>query len=153
MSTRRDTHRFTHDAALAAAQEALVLAMTAGGPMPDGFDAGAVRAAARGILLKRAAEVARAWPALAASYGTSWTEAFTGWAAERPTRGSHRDGWDLARERAAGLTAEAVRELAFAEARWSYDGESAPRPRRLAVRRVPGGAVLQVLGRVRVLGR
>ena len=141
------------DAGLAAAQEALVRAMTAGGPLPDGFDAGAVRAAAHGILLKRAGEVARAWPALAATYGASWKGAFAAWAAERPTRGSFRDGWDFAREHRDRLAGDAARELALAEVRWSYDGREPPRPRRAAVRRLPGGAAVLFRGRVRVLGR
>ncbi|MFB4315680.1 hypothetical protein [Actinomadura sp. 21ATH] len=137
-----------YDPGLAAAQEALVRAMAAGGPMPAGFDAGAVRAAADGILLKRAGEVARAWPALAASFGTSWRGAFTAWARERPVRGSFRDGWDFARAHRDGLDPAAARELALAEVRWSYDGTAPPRRRRAAVRRVPGGFALQVLGRV-----
>ncbi|TDD90733.1 hypothetical protein E1293_03235 [Actinomadura darangshiensis] len=141
------------DADLAAAQEALVRAMAAGGPMPVGFDAGAVRAAAHGILLKRAGEVARAWPALGASYGASWKDVFAGWAAERPAQGSFRDGWDFARAHRGGLAGDAARELALAETRWSYDGESPPRPRRAALRRVPGGVVVQFQGRMRTFGR
>ncbi|NDU77453.1 hypothetical protein GWI34_33265 [Actinomadura sp. DSM 109109] len=141
------------DAGLAAAQEALVRAMTAGGPMPPGFDAEAVRAAAHGILLKRAGEVARTWPALAASYGPSWKGVFAEWAARRPTRGSFRDGWDFARDHRDRLAGDAARELALAGVRWSYDGQGPPRPRRAAVRRVPGGAAVAFRGRVRVLGR
>ncbi|MGC4955421.1 hypothetical protein ACLQ2P_19560 [Actinomadura citrea] len=141
------------DAGLAAAQEALVRAMTAGGPLPEGFDAEAVGAAAHGILLKRAGEVARAWPALAASYGASWKAAFAAWAAERPTRGSFRDGWDFARGDRGRLAGDAARELALAEVRWSYDGQDPPRPRGAAARRVPGGAAVVFRGRVRVFGR
>lgn len=146
-----DTSGF--DAGLAAAQEALVRAMTAGGPMPEGFDADAVRAAAHGILLKRAGEVARAWPALSASYGTSWKAVFAAWAAERPTRGSFRDGWDFARANRDRLAGDAARELALAEVRWSYDGQAPPRPRGVAARRVPGGVAAAFRGRVRVFGR
>ena len=138
------------DAELAAQQEALVRAMTADGPMPAGFDAGAVRAAAHGILLKRAGEAARAWPALAASFGASWEPEFTRWAAGRPTRGSFLDGWDFARAHRDGLTGEAATELALAEVRWAHAGDSPPRPRRAAVRRVPGGAAVRVRGRTRV---
>ncbi|TDC78085.1 hypothetical protein E1285_37905 [Actinomadura sp. 7K507] len=127
--------------------------MTADGPVPDGFDAGAVRAAARGILLKRAGEVARAWPALAGSYGTSWKAVFAGWAAGRPTRGSFRDGWDFARAHRHDLTADAATELALAEVRWAHAGDSPPRPRKAAVRRVPGGAAVHVGGRTRVFRR
>ena len=141
------------DAELAAAQEALVRAMAAGGPMPAGFDAGAVRAAAHGIRLKRAGDVARAWPALAESYGASWKRAFGDWAAERPTLGSFRDGWDFARARRAELDADAARELALAEARWSYDGVAPPRLRRLAARRVPGGLAVTAGGRTKIIGR
>ncbi|MEV5825555.1 hypothetical protein AB0L25_08260 [Spirillospora sp. NPDC052242] len=141
------------DADLAAAQEALVRAMTAGGPMPAGFDGDAVRAAARSILRKRAGEVAHAWPALAASYGTSWGEAFAAWAAERPTRGAARDGRDFARAHRHELAPGAARELAMAEARWSYGREGAPRPRAVGMRRVPGGLAVAVRGRVRVLAR
>ncbi|WP_433478325.1 hypothetical protein ACQPZP_15580 [Spirillospora sp. CA-142024] len=140
------------DAELAAAQEALVRAMTADGPMPGGFDAEAVRAAAHGILLKRAGEVAGAWPALADSYGTSWKAVFTRWAAGRPTRGSFRDGWDFAREHRDDLEGDAARELSLAEVRWTYDGESPPRPRRASARRVPGGLAVQFRGRVRTFG-
>ncbi|WP_329520083.1 hypothetical protein [Spirillospora sp. NBC_01491] len=139
------------DAGLAAAQEALVRAMTAGGPLPAGFDPGDVGAAARSILRKRAGEVARAWPLLAGSFGDGWDDAFARWAAERPTSGSVRDAWDFARDHRAGLSPSAARELALTEARWAYDGASAPRRRRAAVRRVPGGLAVQVLGRVRVL--
>ncbi|MDL4819907.1 hypothetical protein [Actinomadura opuntiae] len=140
-------------AGLAAAQEALVRAMAAGGPVPGGFDADAVQAAAYGILLKRAGEVACAWPALAAAYGTSWKAEFAAWAAGRPTRGSFRDGWDFARAHRDGLAGDAARELALAEISWAYDGASAPRPRRAALRRVPGGVAVRFRGRVRTLGR
>jgi hypothetical protein len=138
---------------LAAAQEALVRAMTAGGPLPDGFDATAVGAAARGILYKRAGEVARAWPSLAASYGTSWKRAFADWASERPTRGSLCDGWDFARAHQGELSEEAVRELALVEARWCNDGHGGPRRRRMAVRRVPHGVAVQVSGQMWIFGR
>ncbi|QKG26498.1 hypothetical protein [Actinomadura verrucosospora] len=148
----KEANREAADAGLAAAQEALVRAMTAGGPMPAGFDGAAVRAAAHGILLKRAGEVARAWPALAAAYGASWKAEFAGWAAERPTGGSFRDGWDFARAHRGGLTGEAARELALAEISWAYDGASAPRRRRAALRRVPGGVAVLFRGRVRILG-
>ncbi|MFC5754009.1 hypothetical protein [Actinomadura rugatobispora] len=140
------------DTGLAAAQEALVRAIAAGGPLPPGFDPAGVAAAARSILYKRAGDVARTWPALAASYGTSWKETYAGWAAGRPTHGSIRDAWDFARQHAAELSAEAVRELALTEARWSYDGNGEPRRRRAAVRRVPGGLAVQIMGRARLIG-
>ncbi|WP_067478324.1 hypothetical protein [Actinomadura hibisca] len=141
------------DAGLAAAQEALVRHMTAGGPLPPGFDADAVHAAAVAILRKRAGAAARAWPRLATAYGPGWTEAFTAWAAERPTRGSLHDAWDFALARRDALPPPAAWELALAETRWAYDGDAPPRRRTVAVRRVPGGYAVQVRGRTRVFGK
>jgi hypothetical protein len=132
---------------LAEAQRRLVEALVEGGSVPPGFDPVRVGAAARALLRKRAGEVARSWPALAASYGSGWPGAFAEWARGRPTRGSWQDGWDFARAHQASLDPAAALELASCEARWSYDGASAPRRRRLGVRRVPGGVVVQVFGR------
>ena len=137
-------------------QAALVAALVAGAPAPAGFDAERLAAAGRALLHKRAGEVARAWPLLAAAHGAAWGTAFSAWADGRPPRGSQRVGWDLARELAAarGLPAPAAEELAVREAAWRYDGRGQPRPRRLpAVRRTPGGVVVQLAGRVRVLRR
>ncbi|MFG1999920.1 hypothetical protein ACGFNU_12305 [Spirillospora sp. NPDC048911] len=141
------------DTELAAAQEALVRAMTAGGPLPPGFDEGGVRAAAHAILRKRAGEVARVWPALAASYGQDWTGTFVRWAAGRPTNGSLRDGWDFARAHKDDLDRGAALELALMETRFTYDAASAPRPRRMAIRRIPGSVAFQLNGQTRVIGR
>lgn len=138
---------------LAAAQEALVAALVAGGPLPEGFDAVRVDAAAAALLHKRAGEVARAWPWLAAAYGREWRTEFAGWAAGRPTRGSWRDGWDFARDRRASPAGPAADELAMTEARWAYDGRSEPRPRRLAIRRLRDGVIIVAFGRARVLRR
>jgi hypothetical protein len=106
------------------------------------------------LLRKRAGEVARQWPALAAAHGREWTAAFSAWAATRPTQGSLRDGWDLARDLGPALPAGAAEEVAAREAAWSYDGRSAPRPRRMpAVRSVAGCLAVQIAGRVRILRR
>lgn len=129
---------------LARRQAELVAALVAGAPVPPGFDAARVGAAQRALLHKRAGEVARSWPMLAASAGDKWPREFAQWAAGRAPQGSFRDGWDLARAwSAAGrLTGPAAAELAEREATWRYDGRSAPRPRpswsrrwRLAIRR------------------
>ncbi len=141
---------------LADRQAALVAALTGAEPVPDGFDPARVEAARVALLRKRAGEVARQWPMLAAAHGERWKREFAGWAAARPTRGSLRDGWDLARDLLArdALPALAAAELAEREAEWRYDGHTAPRPRRgPAVRSVAGAVVLQVAGRVRVLRR
>jgi hypothetical protein len=53
---------------------------------------------------------------------------FVAWAERRPTNGSLRDGWDLARS-LAPLDGPAAAELAAREAAWRYDGQSAPNPR------------------------
>lgn len=137
---------------LAAAQAALVAALVAGGPVPPGFDAARVGIAARALLRKRAGEVARAWPHLAAGYGPRWAAAFAAWARGRPTRGSWLDGWDFARDHRGSLPPGAEQELARCEAGWRYDAEAEPRRRRVFAGRTPDGALIGVLGRARVLG-
>ncbi|MFC4106200.1 hypothetical protein ACFOX0_09655 [Micromonospora zhanjiangensis] len=130
----------------------MVAALVAGAPVPAGFDARLVGVARAALLRKRAGEVARHWPLLAA--GTPWPATFAGWADGRPTRGSLRDGWDLARDLAATgrLPATAAEELAVREAAWRYDGDQAPRPRRFpTVRRAGRAVVVQLAGRVWVL--
>jgi hypothetical protein len=139
---------------LADRQAALVAALTSGAPVPPGFDARLVEIARVSLLRKRAGEVARHWPGLAGALGGRWTPEFVHWAAERPTRGSLRDGWDLARELTATerLPPAAGAELATREATWHYDGATTPRPRRMpALRHAGGSVVLQVAGRVRTL--
>ncbi|MGR6320944.1 hypothetical protein Q2K19_21045 [Micromonospora soli] len=139
---------------LAARQAALVAALVAGGPLPPGFAPAPVAAARRALLRKRAGDVARHWPLLAAGLGVGWPATFTGWAAGRPTNGSLRDGWDLARElRDRGsLPPLGAEELATREATARYDGRTAPRPRRLpAVARAGDAVAVQVAGRVRLL--
>ncbi|MGC4854834.1 hypothetical protein ACLQ24_15940 [Micromonospora sp. DT4] len=139
---------------LAARQAELVAALVAGGPPPAGFAAGPLAAARAALLGKRAGEVARHWPLLAAGLGAAWLATFAGWAADRPTAGSLRDGWDLARalrERDT-LPPAGAEELAVREASLRYDGHTAPRPRRLpAVARASGAVAVQVAGRVRLL--
>ena len=141
---------------LAERQAALVAALTSGAPVPPGFDHRLVEVARVALLRKRAGEVARQWPELAAAFGGRWLREWSAWAADRPTQGSLRDGWDLARDLAvrAALPREAGAELAAREAAMHYDGRSAPRPRRLPAVRTAGGSVaLQAGGRVRILRR
>ena len=141
---------------LATRQAELVEALTGGKPVPYGFDAFKVDAARVALLRKRAGEVARQWPMLAAGLGDRWKPSFSSWAAARPTQGSLRDGWDYARDLSSRgeLPAIAGAELAEREARWSYDGSSAPRTRRgPAVRSAAGTVIVQVAGRVRIVRR
>ncbi len=118
---------------LAERQAALVAALVAGAEVPTGFDAERVSAARSALLVKRADEVAEAWPLFAVSLGADWRNRFAGWAAGRRPVGALRDGWDFARDLAAAgeLPELGGTELAERKARWRYDGRSAPRRRRL----------------------
>ncbi|MGC4805963.1 hypothetical protein [Micromonospora sp. DT233] len=139
---------------MAARQAALVATLVAGAPVPPGFAPAPVDAARRALLRKRAGDVARHWPLLAAGLGPAWPATFAGWAAGRPSNGSLRDGWDLARELRGrgGLPTLGAEELAGREAAARYDGKGAPRPRRLpALARVGGTVAVQLAGRVRLL--
>ena len=139
---------------LAERQAELVATLTSGAPVPPGFDDRLVQTARVALLRKRAGEVARQWPALAAAYGANWPREFARWAARRPTQGSLRDGWDLARDLGVSLPATAAEELAEREVAWRYDGVSAPRARRApALRRAAGSVVFQIAGRVRTVRR
>ncbi|MEV1329941.1 hypothetical protein AB0J20_10240 [Micromonospora costi] len=139
---------------LAARQAELVAALVADGPLPAGFEPAPLAAARVALLRKRAGDVARHWPLLAAGLGADWTATFAGWAAGRPTGGSLRDGWDLARvlHDRGTLPPLGAEELAVREAGARYDGQGPPRARRLpAVGRAGGAVAVQVAGRVRLL--
>jgi hypothetical protein len=120
---------------LADQQAAIVAALVAGAEVPPGFDTHRVLATSAALLRKRSGEVAAAWPLMAAAYGKSWTATFVAWAAPHPPAGSLRDGWDFARSAGEALPPLARQELAEHEARFSYDGTSAPRPRRFGALR------------------
>ncbi|MET8091187.1 hypothetical protein [Micromonospora sp. NPDC005220] len=144
----------TPRAGLAERQAELVAALVAGGEPPAGFAPGPLAATRAALLRKRAGEVARHWPLLAAGLGAGWSTTFADWAARRPTAGSLRDGWDLARELhdRQALPPAAAEELAVRKARLRYDGRRAPRPRRApAVGRAGGAVAVQIAGRVRLL--
>jgi hypothetical protein len=133
---------------LAARQAELVAALVAGGPVPSGFDPDRLAVARRALVRKRAGQAAAVWPLLAASLGPAWPDAFATSVAGRAPVGALRDGWDLAQGlRARGKLGDAAAiELAEHVVVFRHrDG----RPRRLpAVRRFPGGAVVQIGGRV-----
>lgn len=136
---------------LARRQADLVAALVRGGAIPDGFDEARVRATEEALLRKRAGEVGARWPTLRAQFGAQWTSAFSQWARGCAPRGSWRDGWDFARHLAArgDLHPAAAVDLAAAEAAYVYDGDHAPRRRRLpALRRHPHGVVVQIAGRL-----
>jgi hypothetical protein len=132
---------------LAAAQAALVAALVAGEPPPPGFDTARLDATARALRRKRAGEVARTWPCLAAGHGSRWTSVFAEWARDRPARGAWLDGWDFARAHRDSLGTAATLELLRCEAAWRHDAAGNPVRRRLYVSRVPGGLLLHAFGR------
>ncbi|MET8354566.1 MULTISPECIES: hypothetical protein [unclassified Micromonospora] len=139
---------------LADRQAELVATLVGGGPPPPGFAPTQLAATRAALLRKRAGEVARHWPLLAAGLGAGWSTTFAGWADRRPTAGSLCDGWDLARalDEQRALPPAAAEELAVRESRLRYDGHQAPRPRRLpAVARAGGAVAVQIAGRVRLL--
>ncbi|HEX5588562.1 MAG TPA: DUF692 domain-containing protein [Acidimicrobiia bacterium] len=80
------------------AQSALVAALVSDAPVPPGFRADRVRAAAHALARKRSREARAAWPALAAQFGSSFDERFARWAATAPGgRGGHDDALRFAR--------------------------------------------------------
>ncbi|MFI7001237.1 hypothetical protein [Nocardia sp. NPDC050175] len=81
---------------LAERQAALVRALVAGSPAPDGFDTEAVAAAARALLHKRAGEVARRFPVLVHTCGDDFTERFIAWAADKPKTSTASDATTFA---------------------------------------------------------
>jgi hypothetical protein len=116
---------------LAAGQAALVRALVGGGPVPAGFDPARVGATSDALARKRAREVARAWPVLAAELGDDFTRRFLADAAGRPppaSGGALADGLAFARAlaRHGRLPGEARVEAMVAAARLS------PRRARLA---------------------
>jgi hypothetical protein len=117
---------------LAAEQAALVRALVDGGPVPGGFDPGRVLATSAALARKRAREVARSWPVLAAELGEGFTGRFLADAARRPPPargGALADGLAFARAmaREGRLPPNARVEAMVAAARLSS------RPVRLAV--------------------
>jgi hypothetical protein len=136
---------------LAAEQAALVRALVAGGPVPEGFEPDRVRATAAALARKRAREVARAWPVLAADLGEVFTDRFVAFAAGRPppaTGGAMADGLAFARALARqGRLSDGARvEAMLAAARLS------PRPARLAATLAGRPPRLVVLARAPGLG-
>jgi hypothetical protein len=134
---------------LAAGQAARVRALVAGGPVPGGFDPDRVRATSAARAGKRAREVARAWPALAAELGQEFSGRFLAFAATRPPPargGALADGLAFAHALAARgrLPGDARVEALLAAAHLSRSparlaATLAGPPRRLVIMlRVPG---------------
>lgn len=73
-------------------QTALLAALVAGGPVPDGFDASALRVQARVLVVKRRATVAKVGQELPRLLGPGFDTLFLRYAREHPlTGGYHED--------------------------------------------------------------
>ncbi|MDT7581033.1 MAG: hypothetical protein QOK35_2297, partial [Pseudonocardiales bacterium] len=139
---------------LAARQAALVDALVAGGPVPTGFDAGALAVTRRALVRKRAGAAAAQWPLLAASLGPDWPAVFAASVEGRPPTTALDDGWRLARtlHGRGELGDAAAVELAEREVTLRRTAACGHARRRLpAVRRAGRAIVVQIAGRVRHL--
>ncbi|MFD5430027.1 endonuclease, partial [Streptomyces sp. NPDC127084] len=82
---------------LALAQAALLSALVAGTPAPEGFDAPRLRVQSRALAAKRSDVVAKVAPELRQILGSGYRSAFLDYARSRPmTGGYHRDALDFA---------------------------------------------------------
>ncbi|MEU9536749.1 DUF692 domain-containing protein [Streptomyces sp. NPDC048213] len=82
---------------LAVAQTALLSALVAGAPAPEGFDRQRLRVQSRALAAKRADVVAKVAPELPEILGSGYREAFLAYAGARPmTAGYRRDALDFA---------------------------------------------------------
>lgn len=140
MSAREDVAR---------AQAELMRALEGGAPVPEGFDAGRVRATADALLAKRRRGVRRAWPGLARLLGEGFRPEFDAWARAHPQRDlevhAGADGYRFARalHDAGRLEPAAVREVLGFAVRWrltAAGGVAARRGLVLRVLRLGGGA-------------
>ncbi|WP_037858532.1 DUF692 domain-containing protein [Streptomyces sp. NRRL S-340] len=75
---------------LALAQTALLSALVAGTPAPEGFDRGRLAVQARALASKRAGVVAKVAPELPVILGAGYRAAFLAYAQEHPMRGGYR---------------------------------------------------------------
>lgn len=88
---------------LAARQDALLSALTAGGPMPDGFDAGRLRIQRDALAAKRAGVLARVAPELPEILGDGYRPLVLAYIRSTPlTGGYHRDATAFAEHLLAG---------------------------------------------------
>lgn len=129
---------------LAQRQEQLLASLVAGGPTPAGFSERHLAATRAALLAKRAAEVNRWWPALAAAHGAKWQQVFAEWARSRPPQGSLRDGWDFALDHPP--QGPALVELRVRQALWVR-----PRKGPLRLRRLPALRICAEAGRRRII--
>ncbi|MFI6345880.1 DUF692 domain-containing protein [Streptomyces sp. NPDC050560] len=88
---------------LGLAQAALLSALVAGTPVPEGFDRGRLAVQSRALVSKRADVVAKVAPELPRILGAGYRRAFAGYAQARPLTGGYRaDALDFAEHMLAG---------------------------------------------------
>ncbi|WP_424211256.1 DUF692 domain-containing protein [Streptomyces sp. BI20] len=133
---------------LAVGQAALLSALVAGTPVPEGFDGPRVRVQARALVAKRASVVRRIAPELVELTGGSeaYREAFAAYGRGRPLPGGYRrDALDFAAEvLARGLPADPAARRRLAA--WWRERAAARRPS--AARRLLGAAWTVLAGPV-----
>ncbi|MFV0133050.1 DUF692 domain-containing protein [Streptomyces sp. HMX87] len=120
---------------LGLAQTALLSALVAGTPVPEGFDRARLGVQARALVAKRAGVVAKVAPELPEILGAGYRAAFLAYAGKRPMPGGYRqDALDFAEHLL--LAGEPREERARRELRewWLERSGPAPRSRRPAVR-------------------
>ncbi|MFI6035443.1 DUF692 domain-containing protein [Streptomyces sp. NPDC051315] len=115
---------------LGLAQAALLSALVAGTPVPEGFDRVRLGVQARALAAKRADVVAKVAPELPRILGGAYRSAFVAYAQGHPMRGGYRqDALDFAERML--LDGQVTRERAARELRrwWLDRSGPAPRPR------------------------
>ncbi|MFF1351779.1 DUF692 domain-containing protein [Streptomyces sp. NPDC058322] len=115
---------------LAAAQTALLSALVAGGPAPQGFDRERLGVQSRALAAKRAGVVAKVAPELPEILGSGYRDAFLSYAGARPMSGGYRrDALDFAEQLLiAGRPADAAARRRLTH--WWQDRAGAHPPRR-----------------------
>ncbi|MDT7841935.1 DUF692 domain-containing protein [Streptomyces justiciae] len=120
---------------LALAQAALLSALVAGTPVPEGFDRVRLGVQARALAGKRADVVAKVAPELPVILGTGYRSAFLGYAHGHPmTGGYRRDALDFAGHLLGAGTVRDERALAELREWWLERSGSRPRSHRPGVR-------------------
>ncbi|MFJ3135667.1 DUF692 domain-containing protein [Streptomyces sp. NPDC086843] len=120
---------------LALAQTAVLSALTAGTPVPEGFDRARMRVQARALAAKRADVVAKVAPELPVILGDGYRAAFLAYAQTRPmTGGYRRDAMDFAEELLLTGRPEDTRARRELRAWWLDRSGPRPRPARPVIR-------------------
>ncbi|MGW6292625.1 endonuclease, partial [Streptomyces sp. NPDC055058] len=119
----------------ALAQTALLSALVAGTPAPEGFDRVRVGVQARALAAKRADVVAKVAPELPALLGARYRPAFLAYAQAHPMTGGYRqDALDFAEDLLTAGRPEDARARRELREWWRERSGSRPRSRRPAVR-------------------